>query len=403
MTLELERLTPQIVEMAQAIAQQRTASGELLDEFEALLETYATDWERIERALETAAAQADQKHYRSAKPLASDESPLNAQIAAGNCPSEAIIVATDGSQIMPDRHAAYLYYVINIGGVVYYHGNGRSPQQFTWPTLRFPDDDEETNFVTSSGEVSIQRDLQEIGHLADLAWENRSENCPVLAVLDQRLLYWPVGSTDSALNEDTQKWLKAMDKLHDSNALLAGYIDRPMTSAVLTLLRAIQGLDDPQFDWKSLGKRPANGGLTDAALFRRLLGPGERSRVFVMVSPVNEQFAHYQATHEVCFFYMNPGTVGQQIARVDIPRWVAEDAQAVTAVHNLIYTQCQLLGTYPYIIARADEMAVIRHEEHRQLDQLIDNIMQRHNVSGSLTGKQTGKNLARGDKRRFGL
>ncbi|MCP4427933.1 MAG: DNA double-strand break repair nuclease NurA, partial [Chloroflexi bacterium] len=337
------------------------------------------------------------KLYRSARPFNHTNS-LNAQINPSAPPEKATVVAVDGSQIMPDRHAAHLYYLINIGGIVYFHGDSRPPHPFTIPTLHFPQTDQEAaRFVMGSGEVSIERDLQEIGTLADNAWNLRGGDAPLLAVLDQRLLYWPIGGTESAPNDDVRNWLRAMTKIHDSGAALAGYIDRPMTTAVVTLLRSLQGIGDPKFDWKSLGKQGAGGGLNDIAIFRRLLEPGQRSKVFVNVSPPNERFAEIDSANEVCFFYFHPG---RGIARVDIPRWAAADEGMVTAVHALLHDQCQILGDYPYVIARADEMAVVGREDNENLNFLIDVTMQKYGVESRLTAKQGSKGLARGGKTR---
>jgi hypothetical protein len=234
-----------------------------------------------------------------------------------------------------------------------------------------------------------------------VAWNHRGSEVPVLAILDQRLLYWPIGGPEAGVNEVVQKWLGSMTKINDSGASLAGYIDRPMTTAVTTLLRSLQGLQDQaNFDWKSLGKSSAGSGLTDNSLFRRILQPGQRSKVFVNVSPPNERFAEQTKANEVCFFYFNPG---RGIARVDIPRWVAESDTAVATVHALITDQCRILGDYPYAIARADEMAVVGRQDQEELNFMIDLYMQRYGVESRLTAKQGSKGLARGGKTRHGL
>ncbi|MCB9419589.1 MAG: DNA double-strand break repair nuclease NurA [Ardenticatenaceae bacterium] len=400
MTLELEKITDKIDSMAQSAAQRLQKRQDFTEDLLLVLEQYASDWVAIEAALDHAQSLADPKHYRSARPFTHTD-PLNAAIDPPTLPSQATIIATDGSQIMPDRHAAHLYYLLNVGGIIYYHGGSRTPDQFTEPELHFPTSQNEANFLTSSGEVSIARDLLEIGKLADVAWNQRGSDVPVLAILDQRLLYWPIGGPEAGLSEVVEKWLRAMTKINDSGALLAGYIDRPMTTAVTTLLRSLQGLQDQaNFDWKSLGKAGAGGGLTDGSLFYRILKPGQRSKVFVSVSPPNERFAEQDKANEVCFFYFNPG---RGIARVDIPRWVAKSETAVATVHALIYDQCRILGDYPYIIARADEMAVVGHQDQEELNFLIDLHMQRYGIESRLTAKQSSKGLARGGKTRHGL
>lgn len=400
MTLEFERLTAEISQMAQATAERLSQRQAARDLSQALLDRYATDWTAVRQALAEANEKADPKFYRSARPLDEIE-PLNAAIPALPPPSGATIIAADGSQIRPDRHAAYLYYLINIGGVVYHHGSGQAPDQFSIPTLHYPQaDGKEDKFDDTGGTVSIERDLAEIDTLAEKAVEYRTAVPPILAILDQRLLYWPIGPVGVAENAAVTAWGDSMDKIRLAGALLAGYIDRPATGYVTTLLRSLQALDEPDFDWKSLGQREASWGLTDVHLFSQLLGPGQRSKLFVTVSEPNHKFAAQHQANEICFFYLNPGGHGRQVARVDIPMWVAQDEEMVTAVHALVYDQCQILGDYPYVLARADETAVVTYRDQEQLNFMIDVIMERYGISHTITAKQASKNIARGGKTR---
>lgn len=400
MALQFERLTPEINEMAEAMAQRLAQRNDAADKSFSLLEQYATDWEAIAQALALAEQQGDRKFYRSARPLDETE-PLNLAQPAPPPPAVATLIATDGSQIHPNRHAAYLYYLINIGGVVYHHGRGLAPDQFSEPTLHFPRAGEASDrFDDGSDTVNIERDLAEIGLLADKAQAYQTAVAPILAILDQRLLYWPLGSEGIAINSASSEWNQQMSRIHHAGALLAGYIDHPSTSYVATLLRSLEALDDENFNWRSLGKRATLRGLTDAYLFSQLLGPGERSKLFAMVSEPNDDFSRLDAANEVCFFYLNASSHGRQIARVDIPLWVAEDPAKVTAVHGLVYDQCQILGDYPYVLARADETAVVTHRDQEQLNFMIDVIMEQHQISQGITAKQTSKNLARGSKKR---
>ena len=398
MSLEFEKLQGSLDRMAQTAVQRQKERRHFVEELLAVLDRYAQNWVEIERALQLASERADPKHYRAARPFSNND-PLNQPIEPPLPPPAATLIATDGSQIMPDRHAAHLYYLLNVGGIVYHHGQGTQPEPFSEPELHYPEDDAaEVDFLYSSGKVSIERDKKEIGTLANKAWAYRHAAQPLLAILDQRLLYWPIGSSDGELNEDVLAWLRGMTKIHDSGALLAGYIDRPMTGYVITLLQALSGLEDPKFDWKALGKRSAGGGLADAVLVGRILQPFQRSPVFVMIAPPNQRFAEHDPANEVCFFYLHSG---RGIARVDIPRWVAENEAAVTAVHALLVDQCRILGDYPYVIARADEMAVVGHQDHEELNFMIDLTMQKNGIPSSLTAKQGSKGLARGGKTRF--
>ena len=400
MTLEFEKLTADLEKMAQTTARRLSQRRERVAEALDTLHTFRTNWTAVSQALTTAKDKSDPKFYRSARPF-SEAEPLDSHFLAPTPPPQATIIAADGSQIMPDRHAAHLYYLINVGGIIYHHGSGQTPEPFSQPDIFYPESDEAiTDFNSTPGAVSIERDRQEIETLARKAVANRHNALPLLAILDQRLLYWPIGSAGVADNAVVTEWGDHMTAMRHAGALLCGYIDRPGTSSVMTLLRSIFGLTDAHFNWKELGQRKATQGLTDADLFSQILAPGERSAVFANISDSNDVFMAQDAANEVCFFYLNPGLSGKNIARVDIPRWVAEDAGSVTAVHSLLIDQCRIMGDYPYVIARADEMAVVGRQDASELNFMIDVIMERHGISEGITSKQGSKDLARGGRTR---
>jgi hypothetical protein len=292
--------------------------------------------------------------------------------------------------------------LINIGVVVYFHGRGMSPEQFTEPVLDYPEKalaDEE--FADRGAIVNLRRDRAEVDVLARTVWSFRDEVRPLLALLDQRLLYWPVvGDSDNDGKRVLKTWQDSMTNIRALGGFLAGFIDRPGKRSLLTLLDTFD-IHFPTFDKEILQGNDSWGGLTDASLFRRILGPGERSKVFIDISHHNNAFRENDPENEVCFFYLNPGQRGRQIARVDIPRSVGENEAAVAAVHSLIYDQCKILGDYPYVITRADEQAVVTFRDKEHLDTMIGNKMQQYDMMAGITAKQSTKNIARAGKSRF--
>ena len=427
MTLEYERLGPELQQMAIAAARLRAAQAERAAQLRDVLGRRAADWDALEAGLARAQAAhgADPKYFRAARPLGRDE-PLDTPIPAPPPPPRATLIATDGSQILPDRHAAFLYYLINIGAIIYDHGQPNAPSVVSLPSIFYPtieDDltDDAPGFDKS--EVTIARDRREIETLAALALSTQGSAARTLAILDQRLLYWPFVGEREKTEEAVFAWTAAMTQIYETGALLAGYIDRPGKASVVTLLQTL--LDDPTINLRELGRRPGPGELTDADLYATLLGPGQRSPVFVDVSPANERFAEEHPLIEVCFFYLNPGSrfqvpgsrqepsslepgpwplapaAARAIARVDIPRWVAEDPAAVAFVHGLIYDQCRLMGDYPYVLARADELAVVGRHDEMNLNMMIDGHMQRLGVPDSLSAAKAGsKDIARAGRTR---
>jgi hypothetical protein len=402
--------------MARAAAELRQAQRERATQLRQLLADHATDWDAIRIGLARAEAIADKKYFRAAAPF-SEEEPLDLPIPAPAPPQRATIIAADGSQIMPDRHAAFLYYLINIGVIVYHHGDGRAPHIHTAPSLFYPqieDDATEDEPGFDKSQVTIARDRAEIETLANFATAYRGSAGYVLALLDQRLLYWPMVGERGRAEGVVAHWTRAMRHIHETGALLAGYIDRPGKRSVATMLQTL--VDEVDVDWRALGRRPMGGELTDAGLYATLLGPGERSPVFLDISPANSRFAEEAPHIEVCFFYLNAGSgnlrldddptpsgEARAVARVDIPRWVAEDPAAVAAVHGLVYDQCCLLRNYPYALARADELAVVNRDDETNLNFMIDLAMQRIGLSSGETAKQSGKETLRGGKTAYSI
>ncbi len=399
MTLEFENLTAEVERMALNVYERQQVRNKLLDEALAKLQAHAEAWAKVKHCLELAEDQAGLKELRAARPLDRNE-PLDAAVDPPPLPDKATIVATDGSQIMPDRHGAFLYSLINIGVLIYHHGSADAPSQYTAPALDYPGRDEDQAFEDRAAMVGLRRDRAEIQTLARAVWEQRQSPRPILAMLDQRLLYWPaVGANDSEGGRVLQAWQNEMSAIRGAGGLLAGYIARSRKQSVLTMLDALD-IEEPGFDLTRLTKRDQTLGLSDGALFARLLAPGQRSKVYVDVSQHNADFRENEALNEICFFYLNPGPAGRQIARVDIPVSVANDARAVGDIHALLHDQCQFLGQYPYALTRADEIAVVGRQDQEHLDVMIENAMQRRGAAGLATAKQRTKHIARAGKTR---
>lgn len=398
MTLEFEKLSRDIDQMGRTTRSRQELRQKQLDEARQLLSLHATDWDTLRRCVELAKHEVGDKFFWAALPVGERE-PLDQGIAPPPCPPQATLFATDGSQIMPDRHAPFLYYVINVGVMIYHHGEGRAPETLTFPQIRYPSDDLDENLLEyAPASVSIKRDLAEIGTLARTVWENRFAAAPLIAVLDQRLLYWPIGSLDSSEHDSTiDTWLEKMRDIQQCNAVLAGYIDRPNKISVLNMLESLK-IGTPQFDTGRFSRQQQT--LTDVDLYSQILKPGERSPVFMDVSTRNERFE--KAGQMVCFFYLNPGRNNdKQIARVDVPIWTAQDPTLINQLHALIYHQCQiLLGNYPYILTRADEVAVVGRQDQDYLDSWIALTMQKYGINSSQTNKQNTKDIARAGKTR---
>jgi hypothetical protein len=89
------------------------------------------------------------------------------------------------------------------------------------------------------------------------------------------------------------------------------------------------------------------------------------------------------------------------VARVEIPRWVADDAARMAVVHAGIVEQCRLTGI-PYPLVRAHELALVGQDDRRALDNLVQAALIRHGISGLASQKAQTKRWT-GRRRRHRL
>jgi hypothetical protein len=327
-------------------------------------------------------------------------------------PSLATIIAADGSQVYPDQHAPALYYLINIGIFVYYHGETRVPLQATHPELYYSDKlllDRDGRLITNQT-VNARRSVIEMERLAKQAWTqgqevrgNGHEPRPTVTLHDGNLLKFFGANDVAGAQEVEHDYMEALQRLYDSGALLAGYADKPRSTTLISLLH-LMSLSPEQVNDANLKTNGELEGLSDAALFGAVLQPGQRSAIMVQNSPQNREYKDRRGPEfEIGFFYVNVSTMSHPIiTRLEIPMWVAINAQAVDALHALVVRQCAIQGRkhYPYALTRADEMAYVSGLEKQQLEELIRVAMLQNRIEPEQSNKLQTKGLARGQQRR---
>ena len=97
-----------------------------------------------------------------------------------------------------------------------------------------------------------------------------------------------------------------------------------------------------------------------------MLEPGEKSARFI--SPSKVVGKHY-GVHQIYFFYLR---VDDEIARVEIPHWVANDDSLLSLTHALVLDQCQRGHGYPVALSEAHEKAVITGADRENFWQLVE-------------------------------
>jgi hypothetical protein len=306
----------------------------------------------------------------------------------------ATLIAADGSQIEPNRHAALLFSLINIGVIVFKSGSNLAPEVFSFPDLKYGDElYSETGRLVSEDLVALGRDLAERKILLDLTTKYPA---PVIALTDGPIEIW--GSQGSDQQEYTKTrtlHLSILSQLQTTGAIVAGYIDKPAADLVARLLELTL---IPEPEMKDVRKKHALRGITDLWLFgeegRPLLKSGERSAVFIMQSSSR---AHYSDSLEIRFFYLNVGDeLHPWIVRIEIPAWVADDKNKLDLLHHTLLEQCKIMGVkpYPYALQRAHETAVVKLDERDQVEQLLQLELNKNDEEvGVVSNKQSAKNL----------
>ena len=151
----------------------------------------------------------------------------------------------------------------------------------------------------------------------------------------------------------------------------------------------LAGLPDDQITQETLRLTPFRG-LTDRAIFTKLLPPGHRSALFISASPLNRDFR--TAGHEIHFFYLNTDA-DSTIVRVEIPTWVAQDPELLNRVHAGILKDCQTTGGFPYTLVRAHELAVIPAQERAAFEDMLQRTLLGHGLRPTQSQKALTKQL----------
>lgn len=351
-----------------------------------LLTTYASELDFLRSKVDS--AKAADANLRCACPL--DESLASSHPAPGPVP-DATLIAADGSQIIPDRHEAVQFGLINVGAIILKLNSGEAPQVYTDSQLLF--DHElytETGSITQDA-IEFSRDIAERKKLLELAKEHKGV---LIALTDGPVEIWGAKSASEGDYLKTLEQHKSiLSQLEGRDVIVAGYVDKPGADLVIRLLELTQ-LTPEQI--KEIRKQHPLRGVTDRWLFSGILKSWERSAVFAIQSSSR---ARYTGSLSLHFFYLNVGNEKHpSIVRVEIPEWVAKDTGKLELLHSTLIQQCQILGArpYPYILHRAHEIAVVSFEEKKQIEQMIQaEQLKNHEELDDQSAKQSAKNLQR--------
>ncbi len=386
MTLELNKVTHQVARLGEQAAQRKREFDALTPQVRETLHAHRDDAELFElarRATET-------KRWRGAIPIGE---PLDSAIDPPPHPDRLSIVAGDGSQIYPDAHGLALYYVINIGTIVFRHGSGQAPIVNTYPTVSSDVEDGDDEIIAGPV-VNARRDVGELTRIAELALAE-NQTTPTVALMDGALALWV---QTAAIPQDEQDrvqrdYVQQLDRLREARLPIGAFLSRPR-STNLTQLAHLATFDDADRALSSVmnDRGPAFKGLRDTTVMAALLKAGQRSALFEVAPAWNTVYR--DRGHSIHFFYVNVGTSAEpKLARVEVPVWIAQDRSAVGVLHAAIVEQCKVSPGYPYVLARAHEIAVVTNTERAEFERMIATQLTRQGVEARPSEKQFQKSL----------
>ncbi|MCJ7549778.1 MAG: hypothetical protein MUQ30_08870, partial [Anaerolineae bacterium] len=99
-------------------------------------------------------------------------------------PADLVLIGVDGSQIYPDRHALAVYYLLQVGALIFRY-DGTTPTVHTREWLRYDEADlyDDRGYLIDGETLGVERMVKEMEVLADLVeQERRSTTNPIFAL-----------------------------------------------------------------------------------------------------------------------------------------------------------------------------------------------------------------------------
>jgi len=368
--LDLTKLARQMQGLSQHLTLEAVASRQRLELAQQHLKNaYECQQDLIDRQQKWR----DRILFANATPI----EPLETCIDISIPPKIHTVIATDGSQIAPNHHEIAYCYLLNIGRVVLHYGQNRHPLLDSLPEVFYRPEDLYMSRqwgIKTEEWMSFRRTASETTVLAELACAAKEET-PALAMVDGSLIYWfleqlPMDARDRILPPILEAW----QQMRDAQIPLMGYLSASRSIETMNFLRLL-ACPHPAPDCKShcpnqLEKVPCKifEQLRDTSVWATRLKPGQRSTLWRSNSPILELYGD----QTIYFCYVHVGT---EIARIEVPAWVAENATMLDQALGLMLAQVQKGYGYPVAIAEAHNQAVVKGGDRARFFALLEQQM----------------------------
>ena len=247
--------------------------------------------------------------------------------------------------------------------------------------------------------LNAKRDAAEGVMLVELVDEFIDASIPAIALQDGTLVRWNLANSEDAVREELlTPYLEALSALKQRRIPVASYISRPRSPEMMGMIRlmvcpdvdvpARKGAVCEKCSDVAAGRQPTcvlADDIADADMYADLLKDGQRGPLYVSLARANRD---YYGEHEIHFFYMR---VANEIARVEIPKWVATDDELLQRVHAIIYDQAMRGQGYPVALARAHEQAVVKASDRRVFLEMVEQSLIKNEAPALNSRKRSSK------------
>jgi hypothetical protein len=371
--LDLTKLAQQMQGISQHLTLEATATRQRLDRAELLM---AQAQARQAELVELQELWRDRLTFTAAIPI----EPLDTRLAIEAPPDAHTVIATDGSQIAPSHHEIAYCYLINVGRIVLHYGQSKLPLLDSVPEVFYRAEDLYVSRqwgIRTEEWMGYQRTALEASMMAELAQALNEEDqeAPIISLVDGSLIHWfleplPMEARDRILTPILAAW----DQLRTNDVPLVGYISASRSGEGLNFLRlqscAYLAPDCATHCSGQVERAPCQvlDPLKDTALWAKLLQPGQRSPLWRSSARIQD----YYGDHAIHFCYVH---VGSEIARVEVPAWVAQDERMLNTALSLVLAQVQKGYGYPVALAEAHNQAVVRGGDRSRFFALLEQQM----------------------------
>jgi hypothetical protein len=372
--LDLTKLARQMQGISDHLSQEADAARRRVEIAQGLMGQAVQQQDRLVNQL---VAGRDRLLFAAAEPI----EPLDTKIALDIAPAAHSVISSDGSQISPSHHEIAYCYLLNISRVIIHYGQSRYPLLDSLPEVIYRPEDLYISRqwgISTEEWMGYRRTAAEAVMLAELGDEiadTQDSDVPVLAMTDGSLIYWFLEQIPAAARDEILlPVLAAWDRLRQAKVPVMGYISASRSAEALNFLR-LQACPFDTPDCLANCEQQRNqtpchrfSPLRDVTLWATSLSPGERGPLWKSSADILSGYGD----HAVYFCYVH---VGAEVARVEFPQWVVEEAALLDTALSLMLAQVQKGFGYPVALAEAHNQAVVRGGDRTRFFTLLEQQM----------------------------